>query len=188
MTPEKLLFALTDFFAQQQVRYAIVGSVASMSYGEPRFTNDVDIVAELELSHLEPLLASFPGPEYYISREAVKSAIAKQSQFNIIHTTEGVKADIMISGRAELDQLQLARRRWLAVGSQSTWVASPEDVIVKKLEFHRLGGLEKHLRDIASMLRICGERLDRRVGPKAWCFGYLAGDRSQGRFALGREP
>jgi hypothetical protein len=160
MTPDKLLFALVELFDRLKVRYAIVGSVASMSYGEPRFTNDVDIVAELELAHIEPLLATFPGPEFYCSREAVKSAITKRFQFNIIHNTEGVKADIILPGTSELDELQLTRRVWLAVGNQSAWVASPEDVIVKKLEFYRLGGSDKHLRDIASMLRIGGNNLD----------------------------
>ncbi|MEI6326334.1 MAG: hypothetical protein WCO91_12845, partial [Gemmataceae bacterium] len=39
--------------------------------------------------------------------------------------------------------------------------ASPEDVILKKLQYYQLGGSEKHLRDIASMLLIRGEAIDR---------------------------
>jgi hypothetical protein len=31
----------------QGLRYMVTGSVAAMSYGEPRFTNDVDIVIVL---------------------------------------------------------------------------------------------------------------------------------------------
>jgi hypothetical protein len=38
--------------------------------------------------------------------------------------------------------------------------ASPDDVILKKLESYREGGSEKHLRDIASVIKISGETLD----------------------------
>lgn len=48
------------------------------------------------------------------------------------------------------------------------WVAPPEYVILRKLEFFREGGSEKHLRDIRAMLRISGELLDAR-----WLDGWL---------------
>ena len=41
------------------------------------------------------------------------------------------------------------------------YFASPEDVILKKMEFYHEGGSEKHLRDIAGMLKIRGEQVDR---------------------------
>ena len=44
---------------------------------------------------------------------------------------------------------------------KSVWFASPEDVILKKMVYHKEGGSDKHLRDIAGVLRIQGERLDR---------------------------
>lgn len=161
MTPDELIFKLVDLFDQLQVRYAIVGSVASMSFGEPRFTNDVDIVADLREEHAEAIVAAFPGPDFYCSLQAVKSAIAKRFQFNIIHSTEGVKADIIVATNGEFDQLQLSRRIWMKVGTAGeAWVASPEDVILKKLEYYQLGRSPKHVRDIASMLRINQRPLD----------------------------
>ncbi|HEX9731150.1 MAG TPA: hypothetical protein VGG06_04090 [Thermoanaerobaculia bacterium] len=41
------------------------------------------------------------------------------------------------------------------------YFASAEDVIVKKMDFFRQGGSEKHLRDIAGILKISGDDLDR---------------------------
>ena len=38
--------------------------------------------------------------------------------------------------------------------------AAPEDVILKKLEFHQMGGGDRHLRDIAGVVKIRGEQLD----------------------------
>lgn len=40
------------------------------------------------------------------------------------------------------------------------WFSSAEDLILKKLEFYRLGGSEKHLRDISGILLVQGERID----------------------------
>ena len=40
-------------------------------------------------------------------------------------------------------------------------LAPPEYVIVRKLEYYREGGSDKHLRDIRSMLAVSGGQLDR---------------------------
>ncbi|WP_425615320.1 hypothetical protein NA78x_005235 [Anatilimnocola sp. NA78] len=161
MTPDRLIADLVAFFDRLQIRYAIVGSVASIAYGEPRFTNDVDVVADLQLEHVEPFLSAFPGPDFYCSREAMQSAIRKRFQFNVIHSAEGVKADIIIPTNDGFDRLELDRRQWVEVGESGyAWVASPEDVMLKKMEYYQLGGSEKHLRDIASMLRITKREID----------------------------
>ena len=39
-------------------------------------------------------------------------------------------------------------------------LAPPEYVIVRKLEYYREGGSDKHFRDIRSMLAISGHQLD----------------------------
>lgn len=43
---------MADFFEREEILYRVVGSLASMAYGEPRFTNDIDIAAELTQVHL----------------------------------------------------------------------------------------------------------------------------------------
>jgi hypothetical protein len=42
-----------------------------------------------------------------------------------------------------------------------TWFASAEDVILKKLEYFQEGGSDKHVRDIAGILKVQAERIDR---------------------------
>ena len=54
----------------------------------------------------------------------------------------------------------LAVRRRIVVDGVGVWVAPPEYVIVRKLEFYREGRSEKHLRDIRAMLRVSGELID----------------------------
>ena len=162
MGPDDLLYALIDFFDRIGVPYFVTGSIAAMAYGEPRFTNDVDIVADLHPRDVDALMAAFPPPDFYLSRPAVLEAIRTRHQFNLLHITEGVKADIILPQQSEYDQLRFARREPVPVGSRGEAIlASPENVILKKLEYYREGGSEKHLRDIVGILKTCTRRVAR---------------------------
>ena len=63
---------------------------------------------------------------------------------------------------SEFARLELTRGRQLQVSKEvAAWFASPEDVILNKLRYYQLGESEKHLRDIASILKIQGAAIDR---------------------------
>jgi len=142
--------------------YLVVGSTASITYGEPRFTNDVDIVIDLPAETIDAFCAAFPSGEFYVSSQAVRQAVAKQFQFNVIHPASGLKIDFIILSDSDFDRSRRVRRRQLSVLPDGpTWFASPEDVILKKMDYFQKGGSDKHLRDIAGVLRIQGTRLDR---------------------------
>ncbi len=143
------------------VRYFITGSIASMAYGEPRLTNDIDVVADLGIEHVAEFRRRFPAPEFYLSEEAAREAVQRRGQFNIIHPSSGLKADIIIPEGDAFDDSRFRRvKRIRPVEDMEVDFASPEDVIIKKLLFHREGGSEKHLRDVAGMLRVSADALD----------------------------
>src|SRR5262245_12174261 len=96
LQPHELMQIIATFFESRRIAYRVVGSMASMAYGEPRFTNDVDIVAELGIDNIESLCAAFPSPEFYVSELAARDAVRKRSQFNIVHPASGLKADIIV--------------------------------------------------------------------------------------------
>jgi hypothetical protein len=52
LRPHELMQSVADFFEATKIPFRVVGSMASMAYGEPRFTNDFDIVAELSQEHI----------------------------------------------------------------------------------------------------------------------------------------
>ena len=86
----------------------------------------------------------------------------RRSQFNIIHSHSGSKIDVIIQKDTPFDRSRFARTRIIMSAQRfGAKFASPEDVILKKLEYYREGGSEKHLRDIASMLRISAGEIDR---------------------------
>lgn len=133
----------------------ISGSVAVIVYGEPRLTNDVDLVAVLDRQHIARLPEAFPPEEFYCPPEEEIRLEAEREQrghFNLIHRQTGFKADVYLAGRDPLHAWALARTRRLEVDGEPVVLAPPEYVILRKLEFFREGGSEKHLRDIRSML------------------------------------
>ncbi len=140
----------------------MTGSLATVFYGEPRFTNDIDIVVGLTAGRIAELCAAFPSPDFYVSPEAAVRAVAQRSQFNVIHPASGLKLDLIVPPDTEFNRGRLARARSIHLPSGDVAsFASPEDVILMKLEFYRQGGSDKHLRDIAGILKISGDRLDR---------------------------
>ncbi|MCP3978584.1 MAG: hypothetical protein GY716_04510 [bacterium] len=142
--------------------YMITGSVGAMAYGEPRMTTDVDIVLRLAPDGVRPLLDCFPETEFYHPpEEVVRHEVerAARGHFNVIQHATGMKADFYPAGRDRLMTTGLERSQRLDIGGTTILLAPPEYVIVRKLEFHREGGSDKHLRDIASMLA-SGSTLD----------------------------
>lgn len=138
------------------------GSIASMMYGEPRFTTDIDVVVRLTEVQVGAVVTRFPAPDWYISEDAARHAARCGGMFNIIHVPSGLKADLIIPSASPFDNGRFERTRELIVeDGRVERFASPEDVILKKLEFFRLGGSAKHMRDIDSMVRTLGaESLD----------------------------
>ena len=123
-----LLRYLADTFDQMGLRYAVTGSTATIVYGEPRFTNDIDVVVDLPTARIDDFLAAFPPPGFYLSRMAVESAVAQQRQFNIIHPTSGLKVDVIVATQSEFDRQRLDRSRPLPVlTDRSVSFATPED-------------------------------------------------------------
>ncbi len=161
MEPAELLRHLDRTFDHLRISYLVTGSIASIAHGEPRFTNDIDVVVRLGESQVPALCAAFPPPEYFCSIEAARKAARDHFTFNIIHPASGLKVDVMVASDSEFDRSRFARGvRLPALPDLEITFASAEDVIVKKLEFFREGGSDKHLRDIVGILKVQGNRID----------------------------
>lgn len=149
------------------VRYFVGGSLASSVYGVPRASIDADIVAELEQNHVAPLLARLAGA-YYADKERARSAVQTRRSFNLIHLGTMFKVDLFVARGTPFDREALARARTRALDEQAAGrsyaVASPEDTILAKLEWFRLGRevSERQWTDVVGMIKAGGEELDRK--------------------------
>jgi hypothetical protein len=162
MEQADLLRRVIEVLEEQGIVYLLVGSLASGVYGEPRLTRDIDIVVELRPDQAAKLCEAFPSPEYYVSQQAAREAVARGGQFNVIHSASGNKIDFMLARADAWGRSQISRRRREQIlPGRPGYTAAPEDVIIGKLWYYREGGAEKHLRDIAAMLQVSGDEIDK---------------------------
>jgi hypothetical protein len=164
MPRDELFLLFVSRLNRAGVRYIIGGSVAAIFYGEPRLTNDVDVVAFLNEADIRRLPEIFPASDFYLPPlEAIFAEVARERRghFNIIHMDTTFKADIYPTGRDEFNGWGFRNKRVIEFQGETLVLAPPEYVIVRKLEYFREGGSEKHLRDIRAMLAVSGEIISR---------------------------
>ncbi|UCD30504.1 MAG: hypothetical protein JSV03_08565 [Planctomycetota bacterium] len=161
MDQSELLRFVTSTIENFGFRYLVTGSMVTIYFGEPRFTNDIDIVVDLPMEKIKEFCQAFPASEFYLNEEAIREAVRHCGQFNIIHPASGFKIDIIIPEDTTYNRSRFSRAMRVKPGEDyEASFASIEDVIIKKMEFYRDGGSEKHLRDITGVLKISGDRVD----------------------------
>lgn len=148
---------------QLQIPYMATGAVAAIVYGEPRLTLDLDLVLQLAATDAPRFIAAFPAAEFYVPPAetiAAEAARPRHGHFNLLHLDSGLRADIYLASDDPLDRWGLGNRRRETIGGHPVWMAPAEYVIIRKLEYHREGGSEKHLLDIGGMLRVRPDLID----------------------------
>lgn len=139
-----------------KVEYMVVGSIASIIYGEPRLTAAMDLVVEIPLSLVARFEQMFPSPAYYTPPvEVIAQEVVNRRQFNVMDIQSGLKIDFIIR-RADSHSIEefSRRRRVSFLPGFDVFIAAPEDVILKKLLYFREGRSQKHLADIRSVLAL----------------------------------
>ena len=163
MLEAKLYQIFAGNFNRLGIRYMVTGAAASIVYGEPRLTNDIDVVMELTPTEVEPFAKLFPLEQFYCPPSEVILVEISRSQrghFNLIHHETGFKADIYTVGRDKLNHWGLNNRKLINLEGDELWLAPVEYVILRKLEYYREGQSEKHLRDIAGILSISPDQIN----------------------------
>jgi hypothetical protein len=163
-SPIEVLAHVAQALDELNIPYMVVGSVASSLLGFSRATNDVDIVADIQLSQTAGLFSALKDT-FYIDEQAVRSAILQRRSFNAIHFDSVFKVDVYIPAADEFSRQQLNRRRQenlLSASSQTIYLATPEDVILSKLRWYRRGGgvSERQLTDVVGVIKVQAQSLD----------------------------
>ena len=156
---------LIDVFEQLGIAYHIAGSVATLAHGISRTTMDVDLVADIQQKHIAALVHQLES-HYYIEEEAMVDAVANRSSFNLLHLETMFKVDVFVLKTASFDQAAFMRADLKAFGleedARAFFVESPEDVILNKLRWYRMGGerSERQWLDVQGVLKVQAGLLD----------------------------
>lgn len=152
-----LFFDILRTLERLQAPYMIIGAFAATLYGSTRVTYDIDIVVDLNESHIQALAATYPAPRYYADPDQMRDSIQKGMMFNIIDSSRGEKADLVPLTMADRYRQAFQRRMRQTVDAPGlepfeVWCARPEDVIIGKLFAWHEGRSPKHENDIYEML------------------------------------
>ena len=159
MTEEEALVEVLTRLDRLNIPYMITGSFASNYYGQPRATADADLVLEIEPRDAARIEAAFHD-EFYASRPMIEDAAARRRSFNLIHLGSSFKIDCIVRKDRPFSREEFSRRRKAQLWGRDVWMASPEDVILSKLESSRIGDSELRFQDALKTLRVQRDALD----------------------------
>ena len=148
------------------VEYLIGGAIAEWAWGEPRATQDLDLVVNIPIKSVNKLSKELKKRDMLIPAEIILDNILEDRAdlpINAIHMYSGLKADLYpLREGDELRQSAFQRRERVDYGPPigKVYIHSPEDLILYKLIYFGLSQQSKHSRDIAAILRAKKNELD----------------------------
>ena len=140
--------------------YAIWGGMAVVMYGEPRFTQDMDILLSPQKFPVKPFVQRLESTHYHVDEQAVQNAVLLGGFFNVIHLHYHIKTDFYVPVEPEL-KVMMAERQYEAFDEmrQAAYV-SATSLVIAKLRAYENSQSTRHLDDIAGLIRIRGHKLD----------------------------
>lgn len=159
-TPNEVVRKAVAALDAAGVAYMLTGSLASSLHGLPRSTQDIDFVIAPDDRTLGQLISEFSSSRYYLSRTAAIQALRQDSLFNVIDLESGWKIDFIIRKSREFSRAEFDRRITAELLGMKIVVATPEDVVISKLEWSKRFGSERQLDDAAGIVKTQGPRLD----------------------------
>jgi hypothetical protein len=143
-----------------RVPYMLTGSLAAAYYATPRATQDVDVVIDPPEAGLRQIVDQFLSAGYYVDRDAALAALESRGQFNVIDPDSGWKVDLIIRKERPFSEAEFDRRATASLLGVEVSLATPEDLLLAKLEWAKLADSALQRRDVLQLLERSLERMD----------------------------
>jgi hypothetical protein len=157
---QEFLRDLLAFLAAAEIPCMIVGSLASSYHGRPRATQDIDVVVEADARRVSRFVGKCVDRGFYVDLPDALEAVSRRTMFNVIDPTSGNKLDVIMRKDRSFSRSEFERRRPVDVPGGVAAIATPEDVILAKLEWGKVSGSDRHHRDALGIAQIQGAALD----------------------------
>lgn len=161
MSVTDVFHRITSALGEAGITYMLAGSFASAYYGAPRTTQDIDLVITASSDQLRTFVRLLSKDQYSVDLDTALEARKPQSLFNAVDMATGWKIDLIIRKSRPFSNGEFRRRKLVNLQGRSLFVASAEDVVVSKLERAKLAHTQRHIEDVAGILRMQWDSLDR---------------------------
>lgn len=154
MSHADFLRRLVDSLDTAGIPYMVTGSFASTVHGVPRSTHDIDLVIDPTPAQLDAWLSGMSPDDYYVDADVARDALRRRTMFNVIDMSSSWKADLVIRKDRPYSHEELSRRLGGFVAGVACAIATPEDVILAKLEWAKASGSQRQLDDVAGIVAL----------------------------------
>lgn len=158
MTAAELFATIVARLDEAGIAHMLAGSMASSFHGEPRSTQDIDLVIDPDDESLARFVDDLDRERFYVGD--ARQALRLRGLFNVIDVTTGWKVDLIIRKDRPFSREEFARRQPMEILGVTTHVATVEDTILAKLEWAQAGDSERQIKDVVAMLAVGGTALD----------------------------
>ena len=129
----------------------ITGSIASSYHGEPRSTQDIDVVIDPSADQLRTFIRELVEGTYYVDADVAEAALLQRTQFNAI-APDASKVDLIIRKDRPFSVTEFNRRRRADLLGTRGSLVTADDLVLAKLEWAQASGSDRQLHDIAGIL------------------------------------
>ena len=159
MTFEQLVADVVARLVAAGIPHMLTGSIASSWYGEPRATQDLDVVIDPTPPALEQLVEGLQADDWYVDRDVARAALSDRTQFNAIGP-DAFKVDLIVRRDRPFSTAEFDRRQPAEMLGTKTFLPTVEDMVIAKLEWAQATDSDRQLRDVRGMLAVAGSDLD----------------------------
>jgi hypothetical protein len=151
---------ISSMLEHAAIPYMLTGSFASSVYGMHRGSPNINFIIAADETGVRRLLDHLPQLDFYSDLGHALDACRHGSMFYVIDHVTGLKIDFIFLKNREFSQEEFGRRKKAAGREFPLYIATPEDVVIEKLEWEKLGQSSRQIEDAAGILKVRGAELD----------------------------